>query len=472
MAILDVKDLSFRYSADQAELLKNINFAPQPGSFNLLIGPSGSGKSTLLKLITGLYPQFGGQISQGSVLLNDQAVGPIVPFERAKHIALLFQNPTRQFAMQTPLEQLTFSLENLQLPAEEILHRVQAALEELGLWALRNRDLQTLSGGEQQRVALANILALDSDIIVLDEPFANVDPTSRLALLNHLKRLQLVNKKTIILSDHDLSGYLNIVDQVYALDNHQLITQSLDVIKAFKGANLSWSQTKPTAGPNQMTWQELTLTVGDRQLLKANAGQLSQGKLGLLTGANGIGKSTFFKALAHLKSYTGTIYFAQQASEHIKLRLWSKKVALLFQNAPDQFISLTVTQELALARKQSQAPTYWTQARLDAAVEALNLTQVLEQSVYLLSGGQQKKLQSLLMLITAPPVLLFDEPLAGLDFTSSQTLLALIKETLSQLTLTALMISHQRAGLQPFVDYELCLDQAQISYVGGNHDAL
>ena len=187
MTSLRVVDFSFAYEADQPNILNKINLDLTPGSFNLMVGPSGSGKSTLLKAMAGLLPKFGGVVTNGDVLLEGQSIGPIAPFEKAKRVAMLFQNPDRQFAMRTAREQITFALENLQLPVADIERRVTDAIARLDVDALADQELLTLSGGEKQRVALATIFAMQSDIILLDEPFANGDPDARQLLLQDLK---------------------------------------------------------------------------------------------------------------------------------------------------------------------------------------------------------------------------------------------------------------------------------------------
>nr|WP_252895065.1 ABC transporter ATP-binding protein [Liquorilactobacillus satsumensis] len=134
MTQLTIAALSFSYSQQQPALFNNLDFKLEPGSFNLLVGPSGSGKSTLFKLMAGLYPpQYGGYKTNGAVLLNGQDVSTVVPFARARKIALLFQNPSRQFAMRTVEEQLVFVLENLQFSQQQITTRINAVLEELNL---------------------------------------------------------------------------------------------------------------------------------------------------------------------------------------------------------------------------------------------------------------------------------------------------------------------------------------------------
>lgn len=466
MAEITVENLNFRYQAGRELVLNQVNFQPDEGKFTLIMGPSGSGKSTLLKVMAGLYPQYGGEIVAGQVTLDGQSVGNLVPYERAQRIAMLFQHAGRQFAMPTALEQLTFSMENLQYPADVIRERIPAIMKELNIWDLRHRKLMTLSGGEQQRVALANVLAMDSEIILLDEPFANVDPAGRQGLLQILKTIQLEQHKTIILTDHEQTGYHDLVDAVYFFDEQNqmqpaMLNQLQDNIPA-----LNWSASVEVAN-GLLGWRDLGMQVGERYLLNAPYGELPQGKLGLLAGANGVGKSTFLKALAHQQKYEGQVLFEQVATERLKMKNWAQKLGLNFQLATDQFVGITVAEEITLAQQHSYQPGYWNAQKVQAKIEQLNISAVREQSVYQLSGGQQKKVQILTSLIMAQSILLFDEPLAGLDYASAQTVLSLMKETIAELNLTGLMVSHQRESLPGFVDYELELAEQQLQIKGG-----
>lgn len=466
MASLQIEQFSFTYDTRQPNILNNITLNVEPGHFYLLMGPSGSGKSTLLKAMAGLTPKFGGYITNGHILLEGQEIGPIVPFERAKYVAMLFQNPSRQFAMQTPREQLTFTLENLQLPIEKIKERVDWTLTHFNLTAFADRTLLTLSGGEQQRVALANIVSMNSDIILLDEPFANIDPISRQLLLETLKDIQKQFNKTIFITDHDPTGYNGLADHLLQFD--------ADTGTIHNG-DLNQLQTEATSkyfigdlhGDSQLGWKKLSLTVGkSHKLLDQNTLALPQGKLGLLSGANGAGKSTLFNALAHQIPYQGTIILNQQATEKVKLKAWAKQLGLVFQLATDQFVTMTVQDELMLSKKHSLQTDYWTDDRINQAIVALNLSHVINHVVYQLSGGQQKKVQTLAMLIMAQPIILFDEPLAGLDKQSSLAVLTLIKTNIKNLKQTGLMISHQRSNLAKFIDYELVLSHQSIQPAG------
>lgn len=459
---LVIQNLTFAYAEDEPNIFQNFDFELPIQNFNLLVGPSGSGKSTIFKLIAGLYPQYRGIKRDGKILLNGQEVSEVVPFERAQHVSMLFQNPTRQFAMKTTFEQIVFVLENIQYPENKIIPKVNEILETMHLNAFKDRNLQTLSGGEQQRVALAMTLALDSPIILLDEPFANIDSKSRIELLHELKILQKDHGKTIFISDHDISNYDGLVNHVYQMnvEKKKIVELSLSFLKDtlleqhFAQNILSSSQI--------FRWNHLGFKSGDRTLLNDSSLFLPQGQIGLLSGDNGIGKSTFFAALSHQKKYTGSILFKDNPSEKVRLGKWAKIVANIFQNSSDQFIRLHAHEELELSARHSLRSDYWNDNRIKKAISHLNLTDVLNHVSYQLSGGQQKKLQALAVLIMSQPIMLFDEPFAGLDIDSVESLMDIITETTADLELTSLIISHQRKGIDNRVNYELIMADQKI----------
>jgi len=463
---LVVQQVNFAYA--DVPVLKDVSLTLQPGSLNLLVGPSGSGKSTLLKLLAGLYPTFSGGELTGTLTLDGYAVGDIVPFQRVAHIGYLFQNSTRQFVMKTPFEELRFSLENLQVAPEDITPRIEDALTRVGMRDFMWHDLMTLSGGEKQKVALAAVLAADSHLLLLDEPFANVDPTSRLQLIQLIKAYQQAGK-TILIADHDWSGYADVIDDVFVMADGGLHTASADE----KTTILSQLPTQPTVHTTQpdavigdLVLDQVTLTSGDRLLLSETALAIPKAKRTLITGPNGVGKSMLFSALVKLYPYGGTILYQNQSLVKRRVAQHVRDVALVFQNAEQQFIAMTMAEELAQAQQMSRFPEIWTADLLNDILVRLNLSHVREHIVYQLSGGQQKKLQVLLMLMTGTPVLLFDEPLAGLDSASQAQLLAVIADMSTKQNQTVVMISHQLHAVTDWFDYHLQFEDQQLTFRG------
>ncbi|WP_279403581.1 ABC transporter ATP-binding protein [Secundilactobacillus kimchicus] len=204
MAFVKLSDLTIQYQSYDSKVawpptIDHLSATFESGTLTLLTGPSGSGKSTLLKTIAGLYPKFGEASVSGSVTIETSSTQP--------RVAMMFQDPNQQFAMDTVERELRFALENLQVEADKIDDQVQAALDYVGISNLRHRQLNNLSGGEKQKVALAIIVAMDSEVILLDEPFASIDPAARQTLLIKLRQLNQEAHKTVIIADHDLLNY-------------------------------------------------------------------------------------------------------------------------------------------------------------------------------------------------------------------------------------------------------------------------
>ena len=463
MVKLELRELTFSYAPDRPPLFKKLDFCVEPQTCSLLATPLGSGKSTFFKLLCGLYPQFGGQITNGGVFLEGQPLEQIVPFERAKRIGMLFQDPDKRFCMATLDQQLTFVLENLQLPADQITAKKQHILQELELTLLKDRQLSTLSGGQKQQAALACVLATESEIILLDEPFANVDPTSKNKLLKLLLKLKKQGK-TFIIADHDPSGYQDLLDFAYRFnaDHSRLIKFNLSRSTLASPVPLRWQPLKP----GKLTWKQLSLTRGNKLLLKPHDLTLPKGQLGLLSGANGVGKSSLFQALCTLIPYQGNLSYAGQRPPRFFKQRWAKKVGLMLQEATAQFSCATVQEELALVSQNTLAPHYWTKERFFYAKQALGLTELAHHSVYQLSGGQQQKLQFLSVLAMGQPVLLLDEPFANLDQASSQSCLPVLKDSCRAEQTTVLLTSHQRVGITEHLDYELILEEQTLKLGG------
>ncbi|AEV95775.1 ABC transporter ATP-binding protein [Pediococcus claussenii] len=463
MANLRVNNLTFKYKENGETVLESVDFQPNEGTFNLLVGSSGTGKSTLLKNMAGLYPMFGGIRVGGSVNLDGELIDQIEPNIRAKKTAVLFQNPSRQFTMRTVSEQLSFALENLQVDKGTIKKKVEESLNRVGIMNLSNEIIQTLSGGEQQKVALATILAMDSEIILLDEPFANIDSDSKVKILEVLKKLQTSQHKTIILSDHDWAGYGELADYVYAIKDKKIVQADKGIFANVP--KLKSIKMKPVQKEFMLNWDQLSMEVPRKKLLVHTSLFLPKGKVGILSGENGVGKSSFLNALSQQSKYTGSITYAGKNIKKIKQRQWAKRLALIFQNSSDQFVEISVKDEIEIAKKNSLRADYWTDTRIQQALKQLNVDSIYDNGiVYQISGGQQKKVQVLSMLIMAQDVQLLDEPFAGLDYDSIQELMKLINEVKQALNISFLIVSHQRTGVIDQVDYELILKNKKIEF--------
>lgn len=467
MATVAVHALTFTYPKRTQPTLNQLTATFPSGKFSLLTGVSGGGKSTLLKLIAGLTPLP----TADSITFDGQPLAQIAPAKRAATVAMLFQEPSTQFTMDTVTNELRFALENQCIAPTEIPAKIAAALDFIGITDLKDRQLMQLSGGEQQKVASAIIVAMDSDVILLDEPFASIDPPTRRVLLEKLVTLCTQRGKTIILADHDLSNYEHWVDHLAVLDAGQLTLLSPAAtharFAAFTPAKLRLTHvTLPTDDqPRCLQGTQLALGHQQRQLVAPQDLTLYAHQATLITGPNGSGKSTLFRALVRLGKYHGLITYNGQDIQKISRKQYARSVGLMFQAASSQFLNVTVEEELALSRKFGNHE-YFTAERVQHLLTQLGLSDHTDQIIYSLSSGQQKKLQLLCMLMMAPAVLLLDEPLKGLDFASIQVVMQLLTTVQHDLNLTLIMISHQLSGLDDLITHHLVLTNHQLIYQG------
>ncbi len=448
---------------DDEIILEDISLEIRPEQFILLVGSSGCGKSTLMTALAGLYPKYGGELSQ-EVSLNHQSIAQIKANHRAKKVAMLFQHPDQQFAMDRVEDELIFSLENLSLTTEEIDKRINSALSEVGIESLRHRELSYLSGGELQKVALAETLAMGAEIILLDEPFAAVDPEHRHELQVLLKKL-VDQGHGILVSDHDTSGYENLITDLYRIENrHIACVDSTAWSPFFKQDVNDRIVTNDEFNESVFSMAHVTVNNGKQSILKNSSFEWAKDKITLITGPNGIGKSSLLLTFARLHDYEGSLLYQRKLLNKLRKKIYARKVGLVFQNAADQFLNITVSEEVEQARAHSHHADYWTTEKVDQCMQKLNLIGLEKHSVYELSGGQQKKLQILIMLIIAPDTLLLDEPLSGLDTNSIQHVMQIIKQSSNDLEQSIIMISHQTHGIIQYIDYHVRFDQNGLKY--------
>lgn len=449
MQKITIENLTFAYE-QKKNIIQNLSWQLLPGKFYLLIGKTGSGKSTLLKLLAGLYPKYGGKIIAGQIKLAGLTQ------------AMMFQNAATQFTMKTLREEIIFALENLNLNQHEYEERLKKAVTFTQTSRLLDQPISTLSGGEKQRAALSVLIAMNVDLFLLDEPFASCDPGARKFLINKLN--DLVNLgKTVIITDHLFDDYQSINPVIYQMKERKvsLIPPSKQK-ELFKRPIITTNFALPqveTAAFNLIN----TEIRQNRLLLKQKRLAIPTGKITLITGKNGVGKTSIFKALTQMIPYLGNIEYQNQEVKKLPARKYLTKVGQIFQNSEDQFLKVTVRDELALSKKKRNS--YFSDQKIHELVVKLELNDLLDQVVYSLSGGQKKKLQILLMLMEKHQVLLLDEPLAGLDQASARVVIDLLNNVQKKTSKTFLIISHQLDLLSKICDYHLIFEDQELRYV-------
>lgn len=440
---LTIKDLSFGYEKSQP-ILENINLTIPRGGFSLITGPTGCGKSTLLKIIAGLHSKYQGKIEN-------------VPSKWS----MIFQNPDRQFTMATPYEELVFTLENLQTSPNKAQEIISHVSKSTNIQNLLHKKLINLSGGEKQRVAFALALAMKPDLLLLDEAFASCDGRNRAFLLKQLATFK-ENGCTIICVDHNLNGYQDLYDQVYVFNDRNFILSSntLALFNARKKRQLHFAlpqNTDAIFNSSNLTYtQEKTLVNSSDFFLPKNSSVL-------LTGENGSGKSSLFKVLTQMLPYSGQLTYQGREISKLKSKTYLRHVSQVFQNPDDQFLMVTVKEELDFSQKNN-ANSLLDKKALAKILKKWDLDSHQDQVVYSLSGGQKKKLQVLLMVMTNPDVLLLDEPFAGLDKDSLNDVIDFLRTYYLSQNKSLIVISHEFTAIDNLCQYHLRLSDQKLRY--------
>jgi energy-coupling factor transporter ATP-binding protein EcfA2 len=221
--LVELRDVSYKYPDTETFTLRDISLEGYRDELILLIGPSGCGKSTLARIFNGLIPNFYGGTLLGDIDIAgyDPRKTPTAKF--AKIVGFVFQNPENQLFFNSVERELAFGLENLGVPPSEIRERVEAALREYGIEDLRSRSPFELSSGQQQKVALASVMIMQPQILILDEPTANLDPLSALKILGLIAKKTREYRMLTILIEHRLEIALQFASRVVVMQEGRII---------------------------------------------------------------------------------------------------------------------------------------------------------------------------------------------------------------------------------------------------------
>lgn len=422
MEAIRVEDVTFRYFPEgKRNILEHANLTIPEGGITVLTGDSGCGKSTLAAVIAGLYPENGGVLTGGRVELFGKPVSAMRGKERAETICMMFQNPDLQFCMNTLRKELLFCMENICVPACDMDRRMSHVVELLHMQPLLDRKLDTLSGGEKQKAALCCMMVLDSRILVLDEPFANIDTPTARQIIGHLQTLA-EQGKTILAIDHRPQLWQQAADRILCLGTSSQAARSV------------CRSTKEEAG-TAVELREFTICRETPLLEQANA-DFPKGKLSMILGDSGSGKTTTFLSLLKQHPYLGTVRINGRELRKIRQRELFSQVGVVFQNPGNQFITQNVLQEV-----QTSLKIWKKEADAEKLLEDYSLWQYRKYSPYMLSQGQQRRLAVLSVLCGGQKILLLDEPTYGQDSGSTAVIMEQLQRGMEN-GLTVICITH------------------------------
>ncbi len=390
-----------------------------PGEITLVTGPSGCGKSTLARCLMGLIPHlYHGELS-GEVWVNGYRTSEAPMWQLAEKAGMVFQNPAAQMLAPTVEDEIIFGLENLGLERDEIKSRLENTMREFNLTHMRDRNPQTLSGGEQQRLALAAIIARQPKALILDEPLSMLDTTAAMDLIACLERL-VAGGKSLVMFEHR-KEYL---DGVSRLRHLELVGKSKADDFGRGGMSL------PSRTDFTVEMDGLNVQLGGRTIFKDFNLSLTSGQIVAVVGRNGVGKTTLLRSMCGLQKHGGSVKAISHEGNQ------QPDFGMVFQNPDLQLFNASVRDELLYRLPNPDMAYYrW-------LISALGLEAYENTPPLLLSEGEKKRVALGLVLMRRPAHgLLLDEPSLGQDNVHKTILIRLLR-TLADAGYLVVMTTH------------------------------
>lgn len=480
------------------EILKGVDLTIKKGEFIALLGRNGSGKTTFSKLLNAIL-----RPSEGTVTVDEMGTKDADKlYEIRQRVGMVFQNPDNQMVAASVEEEVAFGPENLGMESETIVSRVKQALEQVRMWKRRKTAPNHLSGGQKQRIAIAGILAMHPDYIVLDEPTAMLDPKGRKEVMESLQRLNREQEMTVILITHDMeeaalaSRIILLADGQVRFDGTPEDFFGRDALLVEMGmeAPLSYRvrkivECKECENTEKKTGH-LTDVPKDQALLSLQhvsyiyspgtayekvalddvSLSLGKGEIVGLAGHTGSGKSTMIQLLnGLLKPTRGTVTFE---GKDIHAKGYSgnylrSRVGMVFQYPEHQMICDTVWEDVSFGPKRQGLSEAECQTRIQEALAFVGLPEkYYEANPLQLSGGQKRRVAIAGVLAMQPEYIILDEPAAGLDAEGKQEIFDRIRRMSREQGIGVLLISHSMEDLAEYADRMIVLDDGKKIFDG------
>ena len=493
MEQIQIRNLTFSYPGKEAGLC-DINFSVKKGAYILLCGQSGSGKTTLLRHLKSVLTPYGKR--SGDILMNGVPLEQISQLEQSSKIGYVMQNPDDQIVTDTVWHELSFGLENIGCPPGAMGLRVAEMASFFGIEGWFYRKTSELSGGQKQLLNLASIMAMQPEILILDEPTSQLDPIAASDFLNTLRKINLELGTTVIITEHRTEDIFPVADRVVIMDGGRIIaddtprnvgaelfrknsilfdalpapmrvfyqcgaegTCPLTVREGREWLNREYEASVPVF--RQLSRQEYRpaseITVEMKEVwfryeknsldvLRGVSLQVPRGSLFAIVGGNGAGKSTTLRSLCGTcRPYRGEIRILGKPLRRYQAdTLFHHCLSMLPQDPRSLFVKKTVREEL-----EEMAPE---EKLIQQISDLCDIRHLLDTHPYDLSGGEQQRTALAKVLMTQPEILLLDEPTKALDCRFKNTFAQLLKK-LKEQGITIIMVSH---------DVEFCAEHADM----------
>ena len=435
--MIRMKSVSFQY-ANSAEGVFEIDLTIADGECVVLTGPSGGGKTTVTRIINGLAPSYYTGLLTGDIFLDKEPLTQILQYDLARQIGSVFQDPKSQFFSSELAGEVAFACENYGLPVEEIRKRTDQAITDFSLDELRNQNLDTLSDGEKQRVAIASVYAIRPGIYVCDEPTSNLDKKGAEQLADILRKLKSEGC-TLVIAEHRLAWLRGIADRfVYIRDGRILWERSaggmaglsdeqrriagIREIIGSEAVNIPFSASPVNNSP-ALCVKELSCRKKDKIIFSDLGFSVYSGQITAITGYNGAGKTSLALVLSGLwKESSGQVIVGGKRLRPAERR---KKVWYSSNDTGTQFFTNSVTEELLLNLKHSEECL----GKARNLLKKLGLYPYKDAHPASLSGGQKQRLSIACGLLSEREILIFDEPTSGLDGGNMEIIAKVLHDT-------------------------------------------
>ncbi|HEY4269092.1 MAG TPA: ATP-binding cassette domain-containing protein [Galbitalea sp.] len=438
-----------------------------PGERVLLLGASGAGKSTLVHALAGVLGGEDDGDEHGRLLVaGEPAIRP------RGRVGLVLQDPDSQVVLSRVGDDVAFGCENLGVPREETWRRVRHALDAVGLDLRLDHPTGSLSGGQKQRLALAGVLAMQPGLLLLDEPTANLDPAGVREVRDAVASVLDESGATFIVIEHRVDVWLDVIDRVIVLEpaGGVLADGPAREVLERQGEQLAASgvwvpgRTPPSPNRSRVAGGGILSTTGlsvgrGRAAIQQGVGlELRAGRSLAITGPNGVGKTTLGLTLAGLiPPLAGSVDAAPLARGLSpspiawRSRELVTRIGSVFQDPEHQFVAPTVRDELGVGPQAAKMPEVAAGRRIDEVAARLRLTRLMDANPFTLSGGEKRRLSVATALVTAPPLMVLDEPTFGQDSRTWAELVALLAELLDTGT-SIVSITHDAAFIDAIAD--------------------
>lgn len=486
--VVKLEGLTFTYAGSETPALKDINLTVRPGEFVTVTGPSGCGKSTLALCLTGFIPHSFDGVMEGKVIIGGRDTRTCTPGELAGIAGLVQQDPESQLCTLNVLDEVAFGPENICLPPDIIKERVKWALSAVGLSGFTDRLVHTLSGGEKQRLAIASVLAMRPQLLILDEPTANLDPRGCREVLSVIKKLHQEQKTAIIVIEHRLQYLLPFSDRLILMEEGRItgdqppqrfhyyyptfkVKDDQQTGSACPSSSHDVDGKSALSNKPLLAVEDITVKYEQKIALKRISFSLYPGETAAVMGDNGSGKTTLLHVLLGIcKPDQGRVFFDGEDITGAGVSRRARDMGLTFQNPNHQLFERTVIKEARLHSHFLATNLEQSLKRVEQLLERFDLFCYREQVPFALSLGEKKRLTFISVLAYLPRILLLDEPLVGQDQERLELLLGAIDEHRRQGGIT-IMICHEPQVVKTCCQRVLFFEDGNLIFDGPTEEA-